>query len=41
MAGLHRELAANVPGGGFTSDLAGRVEDRNVVLRLRDPRASR
>jgi hypothetical protein len=37
MAGLHRELAANVPWVGFDSLLAGSPRDRNVVLRLRTP----
>jgi hypothetical protein len=37
LAGLHRELAANVPFGGPESPLAGSPADRNVVLRLRSP----
>jgi hypothetical protein len=37
MAALHRELAANVPGAGPESRLAGSAADRNVVLRLRAP----
>ena len=32
LAGLHRELAANVPFRGFDDGSAGRPEDRNVVL---------
>lgn len=35
LAGLHRELAANVPGAGFGSSRAGTSGDRNAVLRLR------
>jgi 3',5'-cyclic AMP phosphodiesterase CpdA len=37
LAGLHRELAANVPGNGFDSARAGRPSDRNVILRLPAP----
>ncbi len=37
LAGLHRELAANVPWAGLDSNLAGSPADRNVVLRLRAP----
>jgi metallophosphoesterase (TIGR03767 family) len=37
LAGLHRELAANVPWAGWDSPLAGTSADRNVVLRLRAP----
>jgi metallophosphoesterase (TIGR03767 family) len=37
LAGLHRELAANVPWAGLDSHLAGTPADRNVVLRLRAP----
>jgi metallophosphoesterase (TIGR03767 family) len=37
MAGLHRELAANVPFGGFDSDRAGEPNDRNVILLVRRP----
>jgi len=32
LGGLHRELAANVPGGGFDSWRPGRLADRNAVL---------
>jgi len=32
LAGLHRELAANVPGSGFDSRRPGRPADRNAVL---------
>ncbi len=37
LAGLHRELAANVPFAGPESPLAGSSADRNVVLRMRAP----
>jgi len=37
LAGLHRELAANVPMAGPDSGLAGTAADRNVALRLRAP----
>lgn len=37
LAGLHRQLAANQPRGGFGSELAGTSLDRNVVLRLPAP----
>jgi metallophosphoesterase (TIGR03767 family) len=37
LAGLHRELAANVPFRGFDSIAAGDPEDRNVVLLLPRP----
>ena len=37
LAGLHRELAANVPWAGTDSRTAGAPTDRNVVLRLRAP----
>jgi metallophosphoesterase (TIGR03767 family) len=37
LAGLHRELAANVPLAGPESGLAGAPTDRNVVLRVRAP----
>ena len=37
LASLHRELAANVPGAGLHSQLAGRVEDRNVELVMSMP----
>jgi hypothetical protein len=37
LAGLHRELAANVPFAGPESPLAGSPADRNVVLRMRAP----
>ena len=36
-AGVHRELAANVPGGGLDSDRSGTRTDRNVDLRLPAP----
>ena len=32
LAGLHRELAGNVPLGGFESIRAGKTEDRNAIL---------
>jgi len=34
LAGLHRELAANVPGSGFDSWRAGEPNDRNALLLL-------
>ncbi|HET9780685.1 MAG TPA: metallophosphoesterase [Candidatus Dormibacteraeota bacterium] len=37
LAGLHRELAANVPGNGFDSWRPGLPPDRNAVLLLPDP----
>ncbi|HET7338038.1 MAG TPA: metallophosphoesterase [Candidatus Dormibacteraeota bacterium] len=37
LAGLHRELAANVPNNGFDSWRPGRPVDRNVTLLLPDP----
>ncbi len=37
LAGLHRELAANVPFAGVGSALEGTAADRNVVLRLPAP----
>jgi metallophosphoesterase (TIGR03767 family) len=37
LASLHRELAANVPGGGFATALEGSPADRNVELLLRSP----
>lgn len=37
LASLHRELAANMPGGGAGSRLEGLSTDRNVVLPLRAP----
>lgn len=37
LAGLHRELSANVPGAGFGSALEGGAGDRNVELRVRAP----
>ena len=37
LAGLHRELAANVPFNGFDSRRPGTPEDRNVILLLRAP----
>lgn len=40
LAGLHRELAANVPSNGFDSWRPGRPEDRNATLLLVDPRSA-
>jgi metallophosphoesterase (TIGR03767 family) len=37
LAGLHRELAANVPFRGFDDGSAGRPEDRNAILVLPGP----
>jgi len=37
LAGLHRELAGNVPWSGFDSPTSGTPTDRNVVLGLRAP----
>ena len=37
LAGLHRELAANVPSRGFDDGSDGRPEDRNAILLLRKP----
>ena len=37
LAGLHRELAANVPFAGLGAGLEGQREDRNVLLRLPKP----
>lgn len=37
LAGLHRELAANVPGNGFASWRAGRPADRNAILLVPAP----
>jgi metallophosphoesterase (TIGR03767 family) len=37
LAGLHRELAGNVPWAGFGSALSGTPSDRNVVLPLQAP----
>ena len=37
LAGLHRELAGNVPVSGFASGRAGGPQDRNVILPLRAP----
>jgi metallophosphoesterase (TIGR03767 family) len=37
LAGLHRELAGNVPYSGFASGRAGSSLDRNVILPLRAP----
>lgn len=37
LASLHRELAGNVPQGGFFSRVTGRREDRNCDLRLMAP----
>jgi len=39
LAGLHRELAGNVPVAGFDSGRAGTLVDRNVILPVRWPRA--
>ena len=41
LAGVHRELAANVPNNGFDSWRPGRQQDRNTTLLLPDPHASR
>jgi len=38
LAGLHRELAGNVPLNGFDSWRPGTPDDRNTVLLLRHPR---
>lgn len=38
LAGLHRELAGNVPFGGFDSGRDGTPLDRNVILPVRWPR---
>ncbi len=37
LAGLHRELAANVPGNGFDSWRPGEASDRNAILLLLAP----
>ncbi|MDQ6918403.1 MAG: TIGR03767 family metallophosphoesterase [Candidatus Dormibacteraeota bacterium] len=37
LAGLHRELAANLAWSGFTRDRSGSPQDRNVILPLRKP----
>jgi metallophosphoesterase (TIGR03767 family) len=37
LAGLHRELAGNVPMAGFVSERAGTALDRNVILPVRAP----
>jgi metallophosphoesterase (TIGR03767 family) len=37
LAGLHRELAANAPYGGFDSSRAGTPADRNALLLLPSP----
>jgi metallophosphoesterase (TIGR03767 family) len=37
LAGLHRELAANVPSNGFDSWRPGNPADRNAILLLRSP----
>ena len=37
LAGLHRELAANVPFNGFDSSRAGTPADRNAILLLPSP----
>jgi hypothetical protein len=41
LAGLHRELAGNVPIAGFDSGREGTPLDRNVILLVPWPRASR
>jgi hypothetical protein len=38
LAGLHRELAGNVPTGGFDSGREGTPLDRNVILPVLRPR---
>jgi hypothetical protein len=37
LAGLHRELAANVPHNGFDSWRPGKPADRNAILLVRRP----
>jgi metallophosphoesterase (TIGR03767 family) len=37
LAGLHRELAANLAWSGFAGDRSGTAEDRNVILPLAAP----
>jgi len=37
LAGLHRELAGNVPFNGFESWRSGTPADRNAILLLRKP----
>jgi hypothetical protein len=37
LAGLHREIAGNVPWAGFDAHLSGTAADRNVILPLRAP----
>jgi hypothetical protein len=37
LAGLHREIAGNVPWAGFDSRHSGTSADRNVILPLRAP----
>ncbi|HKV87301.1 MAG TPA: hypothetical protein VJT78_04825, partial [Candidatus Dormibacteraeota bacterium] len=37
LAGVHRELAANVPLNGFDSWRPGEAEDRNAILLVRAP----
>jgi hypothetical protein len=37
LAGLHRELAGNVPFNGYDSWRPGRPEDRNAILLLPRP----
>ena len=37
LAGLHRELAGNVPSVGFDSDRSGSAWDRNAILLLPQP----
>jgi hypothetical protein len=37
LAGLHRELAANVPLGGLDAGRAGKPDDRNAILLLAAP----
>ncbi|TNM59964.1 TIGR03767 family metallophosphoesterase [Streptomyces sp. NP160] len=41
LAGLHRELAGNVPGADFASPASGGPLDRNVLLALRAPAPAR
>ncbi len=37
LAGLHREIAGNVPWAGFDAHHSGTRADRNVILPLRAP----
>ena len=37
LGSLHRELAGNEPGAGFSSGRAGTPLDRNVILPVRSP----